>query len=159
MLKNAHLASLGVNILFIILRFLVFRSSRASYLLYLILSSPAIAIQFWLEKIGRPRNTPNGDLKAGEDLDAKGLTEYLWDVLYWTWACVVLAALFGDKAWWAWVVIPLYSIWSAWTTFNGVRQGLGGMGPQGAGEGANGSETSNRQKKMEKRGGQRMQYR
>jgi len=27
----------------------------------------------------------------------------MWDVLYWGWGCVVLASLFGDKAWWLYV--------------------------------------------------------
>ena len=72
---------------------------------------------------------------------------------------MVLAAFFGDKAWWLWGVIPLYSAWLAWTTFGGIRQGMAGMAGQDGGTGANGNGTSNRQKKIEKRGGQKVQYR
>lgn len=129
-------------------------------MVYLLLSSPAFVIELWLERIGRPTTAPNGDLKrAGEDLEAKGLTEYLWDVLYWTWACTSVAAVLGNKAWWFWGAVPLYSAWLAWTTFGGMRQGLAGMTTHGAGESANGGATSNRQKKMEKRGGQKVSYR
>lgn len=66
--------------------------------------------------------------------------------------------LFGDRAWWLWVVVPLYSVWLAYTTFTGMRSGLAGMGGGGAPDQISAGE-SKRQKKMEKRGGQRVQYR
>lgn len=95
-------------------------------------------------------------------MGATGLTEYMWDILYWTWGCLAAVCLFGDRAWWLWIVVPLYSVWLAYTTFMGVKSGFGGMGG-GDGDGssqaaATGGE-SKRQKKLEKRGGQRMQYR
>lgn len=65
--------------------------------------------------------------------------------------------VFGDRAWWLWIVVPLYSIWLAWTTFMGMKSGLAGMG--GAGEADGMVAESKRQKKLEKRGGQRVQYR
>ena len=65
--------------------------------------------------------------------------------------------IFGDRAWWLWVVVPLYSIWLAYTTFMGVKQGFPGMGAAADNEGP--VQESKRQKKMEKRGGQRMKYR
>lgn len=104
----------------------------------------------------------DGELKrAGEDLEAKGLTEWMWDVVYWTWGNVVFVAIAGDWAWWGMVVPVLYSIWSAWTTYAGVRQGMGGMmggGDTGAqAQAARGQ--SKRQAKMEKRGGQKMVFR
>ena len=143
-----------------ILRFVLFRatSSRATFWLYFILSLPAFVIEFWLEKIGRPTFAPTGELtRSGEDLEAQGLTEYLWDVLYWSWGCIGLASLFGNRAWWAWLVIPLYSIWLVYTTFGGMKKGLVPQGGFGEDKGSAGA--SNRQKKLEKRGGQRVQYR
>ncbi|KAI4174621.1 MAG: hypothetical protein LQ343_002194 [Gyalolechia ehrenbergii] len=161
-LKRTHLSSLAINAAFFLLRLIIFQASctRATYLLYGLLSAPAFVVEFWFERIGRPTVGPNGELKkAGEDLEAKGLTEYMWDILYWTWGCTAIATIFGDKAWWGWIVVPLYSIWLAWTTFGGLREGMAGMiGAAGGGEMGNGS-ASNRQKKFEKRGGQRMQYR
>jgi hypothetical protein len=58
--------------------------------------------------------------------------------------------------------VPAYSAWLAFTTFTGARKGLAGMGgvpteAEGASTGPAGQ--SKRQAKMEKRGGQRMQYR
>jgi len=57
------------------------------------------------------------------------------------------------------MAIPLYSVWLAYTTFGGIRQGMAGMAGAGDRALAGGSEGSNRQKKMEKRGGQRVRYR
>ena len=159
-MKRTHLISLAINLSYAILRFLVFRASctRSTYLLYFILSSPAFVIEIWLEQVGRPKIGPNGEVKkSGEDLEAKGLTEYLWDVLYWSWGCIVVASIFGNGAWWLWGAIPLYSLWLAYTTFGSMRN-MAGM-PRQDGNGANGETMSNRQKKMEKRGGQRVQYR
>ena len=99
--------------------------------------------------------------RSGEDLEAKGLTEFLWDVLYWTWACILGAAVLGDWFWCAWGVVPIYSVWLGWKTYSGVRGGMSGMmgGADGADSTGPGSGDSKRQKKLEKRGGQRMQYR
>ncbi|KAI4214773.1 MAG: hypothetical protein LQ351_002849 [Letrouitia transgressa] len=160
-LKRTHLISLGVNTFFVVLRFVIFGSSlaRATWLPYLLLSSPAFAIEIWLERIGRP-TTSNSELKrSGEDLEAKGLTEYMWDVLYWTWGCTVTAGIFGNKAWWLWVVVPLYSVWLLWTTFAGMRQGMAAMAGESNATGKENGAASNRQKKIEKRGGQKVQYR
>ncbi|MCJ1315286.1 hypothetical protein MMC15_000603 [Xylographa vitiligo] len=161
-LKRIHLLSLVFNTLFLLLRFLLFRSSstRATFLLWTILSIPAFAIEFWFERIGRPTSGANGEVKnSGQDLEAKGLTEYMFDVLYWSWGTTFLASVFGDRAWWLWAAIPLYSAWLAYSTFGSVRQGMVGLSGQGPeGETPNGA-TSNRQRKMEKRGGQKVQYR
>lgn len=152
-----HLISLGVNAVFLVIHFLL--SSR-NLSAWFFLTLPALLIEFWFERIGRP-TFDNGDLKrAGEDLEAKGLTEWMWDITYWTWFCVGLAALLGNKAWYAYIVVPLYSGWLAFTTFTGAKKGLAGMGggeSEGAASGAGGQ--SKRQAKMEKRGGQKMQYR
>ena len=141
---------------------MLFQSSftQATYLLYFILSVPAFAIEFWFEKIGRPTYGSNGELRrAGEDLDAKGLTEYMFDVLYWSLGTTLLASIFGEKAWWLWTAIPLYSAWLAFTTFGSMRESMAGLASQSRdGADATGA-TSNRQKKLEKRGGQKVQYR
>ncbi|MCJ1312819.1 hypothetical protein MMC25_006495 [Agyrium rufum] len=166
LLSRIHLISLAINTLFILYRLLLRSRSttRTTYLLYTLTTLPALTIEFWLEKIGRPTySATTGDLvRSGEDLEAKGLTEYLFDVLYWSWATVVAAGLLGNGAWWMWGVIPVYSAWLAWSTFGGLRQGMAGMAGQGQegedGSGAGGAQ-SKRQQKMEKRGGQKTQYR
>ncbi|KAF2163320.1 hypothetical protein M409DRAFT_26357 [Zasmidium cellare ATCC 36951] len=158
-LNRAHLIALGVNAFYLLFALLI--SRKRSLYKYILLNGPALVFEFWFERIGRPVYQ-DGELKrAGEDLEAKGLTEWMWDVVYWTWGNVVFVALAGDWAWWGMVVPVLYSVWSAWTTYTGVRQGMGGM--MGGGDtdtqkqGAGGQ--SKRQAKMEKRGGQKMVYR
>jgi SRP-independent targeting protein 2/TMEM208 len=142
-----------------------------------LLSAPGALVEVWLERIGRPVfvGNPPELRRAGEDLDAEGLTEFLWDVLYWTWGCLLFAAALGDWAWSLWVsgardgrgrdmadgwqiVIPLYAAYSAFTTYSSMRQSLGGMAAQGEDSGAS-SGMSKRQQKLEKRGGQKVQYR
>lgn len=120
------------------------------------LSAPQLLINFQFERLGRPTYDGEGAVKrAGEDLEAKGLTEYMWDVTYWTYGCVLLAAVLGDWAWWLWAIIPVYSAYLAWTTYQGVRGGY----QDAAGVPQPGGGVSKRQQKMEKRGGQKVQYR
>ncbi|KAK4694262.1 hypothetical protein P7C71_g3291, partial [Lecanoromycetidae sp. Uapishka_2] len=162
-LNRVHLISLGNNLVFLLLRLLVFRAkyTRNTLILYIVFSMPALGIEYWFETIGRPKYAENGELKkSGEDLEAKGLTEFMWDVLYWTWACIAAAALLGNGAWYMYAAVPIYSMWMASTVLLGMRNGMAGMGKQdpGSAEGT-GGEDSKRQKKLEKRGGQKMQYR
>jgi len=160
-LDQTRLFTLAVHLFFIFIRVLLFRSNttRKSILLYILFSAPGLLIQFWFEKIGRPiYGSEPGELRrAGEDLEAKGLTEFLWDILYWTYGCVLFAAVIGDRAWWLFLVVPVYSAYLAYTTFTGAKQSMAGL----AGSAEEGSSTSQskRQQKLEKRGGQRVQYR
>jgi hypothetical protein len=148
--------TLSLHSIFLLLHWLFHRPR--SLVPYALLTFPTLAIEFYLERLGRPRYSPqDGSLKAaGEDLGASGLTEYMWDVLYWTWGCIAAVCILGDRAWWLSIVIPLYSAWLAWTTFSGIKQGFADMG--GAAD-APAGPASKRQQKLEKRGGQRVQYR
>ena len=73
----------------------------------------------------------------------------------------MLAAVLGDKAWWAMVVVPCYSAWLGWVVVKGGMPGMPGMPGMGTGrqDDGGGEGQSKRQGKMEKRGGQRMNYR
>lgn len=157
-LLRTHIITLCLHIIFFLLRFLF---SRPRLLWpYVAFAGPTLAIEFYLERLGRPRYNPaDGSLRSpGVDLSAAGLTEYLWDVLYWTWGCVGAACVFGDRAWWLWIVIPLYSVWLAWTTFIGMTKGFAGL--SGSAEDVAGSGVeSKRQKKVDRRGGQKVQHR
>ncbi|KKK11899.1 hypothetical protein P175DRAFT_0534309 [Aspergillus ochraceoroseus IBT 24754] len=154
-LLRTHLITLALHSLFLLLHW-TFNRPR-SLKPYCLLACPTLAIEFYLDRLGRPAyNAADGSLRSpGEDLGAAGLTEYMWDILYWTWGCIGAACLFGDRAWWLWIVVPVYSVWLAYSTLTGVRSGLAGMG----GEAEQTGGESKRQKKMEKRGGQRVQYR
>lgn len=99
--------------------------------------------------------------RAGDDLDASGLTEFFWDIIYWTWINLVAVIVLGNRAWWLYLVVPIYAIYSAVTTARGVKGMFGGLAGGGA-EGdavAQAQAQSKRQQKMEKRGGQKVSYR
>ena len=101
-LNRTHLIALGVNAFYLLLSLLIFR--KRSLLKYFLLNGPALIFEFWFERVARP-TYQDGELKrAGEDLEAKGLTEWMWDIEYWTWGNVVLVANLGDWAWWGMVV-------------------------------------------------------
>ncbi|KAK4249621.1 hypothetical protein C7999DRAFT_12569 [Corynascus novoguineensis] len=120
-LNNLHLGSLIVNGLFLLLHF-VFRSR--SLLLWFIFSLPSFICQFTLEKTGRPKYDP--DMKAlkssGEDLAAPGLTDYMFDVIWVTWAAAILVALFGNWAWVLWTVIPVFGAYKAFGMMGAAKQ-------------------------------------
>jgi hypothetical protein len=78
----------------------------------------------------------------------------MWDITYWTYGCVFFAAVLGDWAWWLYAIVPLYSVYLAYTTFMGVRGGY-----QDATGVPQPEAQSKRQAKMEKRGGQKVAYR
>ncbi|KAL2848851.1 hypothetical protein BJY01DRAFT_246228 [Aspergillus pseudoustus] len=156
-LLRTHLITAALHALHLLLH-LIFRRP-ASLKFYYLFAIPTLVIEFYLDRIGRPSHNPaDGSLRSpGEDLGAAGLTEYMWDVLYWTWGCIGAVCLFGDRGWWLWIVVPLYSVWLAYSTVMGMKSGLAGFGGAGEQGGAGGPE-SKRQKKIEKRGG-RVQYR
>lgn len=142
---------------FLLLAFTLRRSLKL--IPYLSLTAPALALEFWLESIARPQYDEGGNLrKAGEDLDAPGLTEFFWDIIYWTWINLILVFIFGNRGWWLYLVVPSYAIYAAVTTASGLKGMLGGMSGAG-GDGETQVQQSNRQKKMEKRGGQKVAYR
>ena len=156
-LNRIHLISLVIHLLFLGLRGVLW-SGSVRLLLYGLVSLPAVAIEVFMELNSRPKYTPDGEVaRAGDDLDARGLTDYLFDVLYWTWATIVVAALFGNRAWWMWVAVPVYSVYAAYKAFGGVKESLAGL--SGAGKEGGAGPQSKRQAKLEKRGGQRVQYR
>jgi hypothetical protein len=158
-LKQTHLITLALHALFLLSRF-TFRRSLSLWR-YTLLSAPALVIEFYLDTISRPKYSAEGNVKsAGEDLDAKGLTEFMFDVVYWTWINLVLVVLVGNRGWWAYLVVPGYAIYSAVGIFSGVKSMMGGLQGGGADGETMGTEAkSKRQGKMEKRGGQKVQYR
>lgn len=83
--------------------------------------------------------------------------EYMWDVIYVTWGCLVGVALLGEWVWWFWAMVPAYAVYTGVSMFMGFRKSFGGAGDAGEAEAPQGM--SNRQKKLEKRGGQRVVHR
>ncbi|KAJ5369012.1 uncharacterized protein N7496_008772 [Penicillium cataractarum] len=126
-LTRTHLTTAALHLLFLILHFTFGRPRSLKP--YLLLAVPTLIIEFYLDRVGRPRYNEDGSLRsAGEDLNATGLTEYMWDVLYWTEGCIAAVCIFNDRAWWLWAVVPLYSVYLAYSTVMGVKKGFAGMG-------------------------------
>lgn len=102
-LTRMHMSMAAVHSFFLICHFFF----RRSLLAWFLISLPSIGVEIWFERISRPTYTGDGIVKelrrAGEDLEAKGLTEWMWDVVYWTWGCVLLAGVLGNRAFWLYV--------------------------------------------------------
>ncbi|KAG6005064.1 hypothetical protein E4U21_000520 [Claviceps maximensis] len=118
-LSTLHMGSLIFNSLFLLFHFLW---RPRSLVVYGIFVTPSLICQYVLEKSGRPKFDPvTGALRtAGEDLAAAGLTEYMFDVVWVTWASGVLVMLVGNWAWLLWAVVPAYGVY--------LGSGLLGMG-------------------------------
>lgn len=129
-LNNLHLSAAVVNGLFLAWHFL-FKSR--SLLVYVLLSLPSFICQFTLEKAGRPSfDATTGALKSsGEDLAARGLTEYMWDVVWVTWACQVLVMLFGNWFWILWTIVPAYGAYQGYGLLGQAKQMAGMQAAQG----------------------------
>lgn len=102
---------------------------------YLILSIPSFIAQFILERTGRPTYDPTTKAlkSAGEDLNAEGLTEYLFDVVWVTWGVLGLVIVAGDWGWWAWAIVPVFGVWKGWGLLGMARGMMGGNGLKGGG--------------------------
>jgi hypothetical protein len=124
-LMNLHIGSLVVNVLFVLSN-LFFK--RKSLLLYVLLSIPSFVCEFILESTGRPKyDSSSNSLKtAGEDLSASGLTEYMFDVIWVTWASVILVIFFGNWGWFLWSVVPVYGLVKGFSLL-GAARGMAGM--------------------------------
>jgi hypothetical protein len=119
-LKTLHLGMLLVNGIFVLFHF-VFR--RRSLTLYVILSLPSFLCEYVLESTGRPKYDPSTKAlrAAGEDLSAPGLTEYMFDVIWVTWASAVLAMLFGNWGWLLWAAVPAYGAVKGFSLLGAAR--------------------------------------
>jgi hypothetical protein len=140
-LNNLHIGSLVVNGVFLLLQF-VFRSR--SLVLWFLLSLPSFICQFTLERTGRPSYDADGKTlkSSGEDLAAPGLTEYMFDVVWVTWAAAVLVALFGNWAWFFWAVVPAYGAYKAFGMMGAAKQ----MAQLGSGANAAGAAPAGNRK-------------
>jgi hypothetical protein len=81
--------------------FLLFssRRTRSHILLYLLTSVPSLALYAQLVSMGSPRAK-----SAGDDLGQAGLTQYMLDVVFVTWAAQT-GALVTSKAWWLYALV------------------------------------------------------
>lgn len=103
-LKEIHTLSLAVNSVAIFVLFLFHRP--ASKLPYLLFSTPLYLCQYIIEKTGRPQYQNGTLVNSGLDLKQAGLTEYFFDIIYFTLLCDVLMIIFGsNKVWYLYLVV------------------------------------------------------
>ncbi|POR39379.1 Uncharacterized protein TPAR_00432 [Tolypocladium paradoxum] len=141
-LNGLHLTALLVNVVFLLAHFLLRPRSLLAYGLF---SVPAFVCEYVLEVSGRPKYdaATKALRRPGEDMAARGLTEYMFDVIWVTWACAAVVLLVGNWGWLLWAVIPAYGAY--------LGKGLLGMGRQkmaemqgGAGQNAGAAPQGNR---------------
>jgi hypothetical protein len=158
-LRQTHLTTLALHTLFLLLSLTLRRS--LSLKRYILFSLPALLIETYLHILAQPSHAADGTIRSGgSDLADKGLTEFMWDVVYWTWINLVIVVVVGNWGWWLYAAVPAYAVYCVVGAARGVRGLLSGGGGAGAdGEGGMGGASSKRQAKMEKRGGQRVAYR
>ncbi|KAK3322585.1 hypothetical protein B0H66DRAFT_602022 [Apodospora peruviana] len=146
-LNNLHIGSLAVNGFFLLFCF-IFKSRSLLY--WFILSLPSFLCQFALERTGRPSFDPNtGAVKSsGEDLAAQGLTEYMFDVIWVTWAVAVFVVFLGNWAWLFWAIVPAYGAYKGYGLMGAAKQ-MAGMGGLGAAMDAGAAPAGNRKQRRQ----------
>lgn len=82
--------------------FFFFKSQRTQghITLYLLTTVPSAFLTFQLYSMAASRYSATGALiSAGDDLSQPGLTQYMMDIVFVTWAAQVLACVW-TRAWW-----------------------------------------------------------
>lgn len=127
-LNTLHIGTLTLNVLFILFSLLI---RRRSMLTYAILSIPSLVAEYILESTGRPKFDPTTKALnySGEDLAAPGLTEYMFDVIWVTWFCLVSVIVFGNWGWIFWSVVPVYGVYKGYGLLGMARGMMGGAKP------------------------------
>lgn len=172
-LSSVHKLSGIVNTISLLCIFLLHRPLNGKKY-YFLFSIPAFICQYIVENIGRPTFKINEDgykvlVKAGDDLQQAGLTEYMFDIIYLTLFIDILMCIFGSmKVWILLLIIPIYACWKLKGIISTVlglflpnlksnRNNAGGEDSK-----AHVETKSKRQQKMEKRaakGQQQVRYR
>lgn len=124
-LNNLHIGTLSLNALFIVFNLLV---KRRSLLTWFILSIPCLAAEFILERSGRPTYDANTKAlrNAGEDLAAPGLTEYMFDIIWVTWFCLIAVITFGNWGWIIYLAVPAYGAYKGYGLLGMAKGMMGG---------------------------------
>ncbi|KAI9592761.1 hypothetical protein BDF19DRAFT_416065 [Syncephalis fuscata] len=148
-LRNVQWGMLIVNITYIVVQFGWYNADVTFYrvIRYLLTWLPTLFIYRQFASMAQPQRDMSGAIvSGGDDLNAPGLTSYMFDILYVTWF-VHLGSLAWSSVWWFYLVIPCYAFYSIWG-FVAPMLGFGGNGNKGGDQEAS---KSKRQQKMEKR--------
>ncbi|TVY20466.1 SRP-independent targeting protein 2-like [Lachnellula arida] len=148
-LNTLHITALTLNAAFILFSIFI---RRRSFLTYTILSLPSLIAEFILETTGRPKYdaTTKALKSAGEDLAAEGLTEYMFDVIWVTWASLVAVVVCGNWGWLVWGVVPVFGVWKGWGLL-GMARGMMGGGQGGQGQAPEGQMAAGQGNRKQRR--------
>lgn len=97
-----------------LLLFFFFQSqrTRSHAMLYALTSLPSLFLTFQLMSMGRPRFSPTGALiSPGDDLSQAGLTQYMMDIVFVTWATQIIGCVWS-RGWWLYASVG----YNAYTT-------------------------------------------
>jgi hypothetical protein len=124
-LNQLHIGTLSLNTLFILFNLVI---KRRSILAYVLFSIPCFIAQYILETTGRPKFDPTTKAlkSSGEDLAAQGLTEYMFDIIWITWLCLIAVITFGNWGWVIWAVVPVYGAYKGYGLLGMARGMIGG---------------------------------
>ncbi len=128
-LNNLHSGTATLNAIFILFHLIV---KRRSLLAWAILSVPSLVAEYILETTGRPKYDATTKVlkSAGEDLAAPGLTEYMFDIIWVTWLCLIAVITFGNWGWIVWGAVPAYGLYKGYGLL-GLARGMMGGAQQG----------------------------
>ncbi len=134
--------------------------------IFIITAFPVFGSLYVIEKFGRPVLDPQGKIiRQGQDLQQEGLTEYLFDIIYYTVILNFLTILFNSsRIWWLYWAIPIFAVYKIYGVINAGRQMFGGGAKSGQQveeyDGEKEQAKSKRQQKREARGDKpKMRYR
>ncbi|KZV69223.1 putative opsin [Peniophora sp. CONT] len=118
-LKNLLYGQILANIVPFLIRLLYRAFGRRTSIKVWIMSAIATGVSQFLygrlAALGKPRRDANGTMvSAGSDLNQPGVTEWMFDVLYISWAAQVGSSILGEWVWLLYLVIPVFVIYKAW---------------------------------------------
>ncbi|KAI5117501.1 hypothetical protein M0805_009670 [Coniferiporia weirii] len=102
----------------------------------------------FLVNAGKPTKDASGNVKpASVDLANPGyFCEWVFDILYITWACQLGSALFGEYVWWLYITVPGYVLYKVGPMLYGFLKPSAPSGEEAPAE-----PTSKRQQKLKAR--------
>ncbi|KAJ2961333.1 hypothetical protein NQZ79_g3389 [Umbelopsis isabellina] len=158
-LANLRMGFFAVNCFYVLWRGLLYWKtfSFSTLLAYALTSGLTFYLYTVLKNAGSPRYNVDGSIQSGgDDLNAEGLTAYMFDIIYITWFVHITTAVISGKFWYTYIVIPAYAAFKLWPY---IAPYLKGSSNEQSAE-PSGPQKSKRQTKMEERAkkGQNVKY-
>lgn len=145
-LKQLHVTSVVVFSLSLALNWILQRRLTR----FVVLSLPALLTEYIVETTCRPRYSGGQLVNTGQDAAQGGITEYLFDVIYLTWICAILSVFLGPKAWYLYLLAPLFTIYKVWGLLQAGKKLFKGPEQEGTDKESQ-PQLSKRQQKLSKR--------